>query len=158
VKCLCQSAAARAVSASPSPTLVVGRTTRTAKGHVAVAVAIAHAPARHCHGPVAVGASHCAVGAVVSQVARGPAGDLRAGGGQGRGQLVGEGSVLRVLWWGSVVVGRVVRNFRLWVARGRKGRHVSSARFGTAVQGGTRSQEQRQTVRESRQVRGDSRD
>jgi len=35
--------------------------------------------------------------------------------------------VLRVLWWGSVAVGRVVRNFSLWVARGRKGRHVSSA-------------------------------
>jgi hypothetical protein len=93
-------------------------------------VTIAHAPTRHRHGPVAVRTRHCAVGAVVSQVARGPAGDLRVVGGEGRGgrvQLVGEGSVLQMLRWGSVVLVGRVGKFRVWMARGREGRHGSSA-------------------------------
>jgi hypothetical protein len=66
----------------------------------------------------------------VSQVARGPAGDLRVVGGEGRGgrvQLVGEGSVLQMLWWGSVVLVGRVGKVRVWLARGREGRHGSSA-------------------------------
>jgi len=121
-------------------TLVVGRTARAAEaqaahvGLVAVAVAVRHASARNRHGPVAVCARHCAGGGLVSQVARGSARDLRRGaGGEGRGgrvQLVGEGTVgvLRrgkivvVGWWCMSIGGVVAR-----VARGRKGRHTSSA-------------------------------
>tara|TARA_R110002003_G_scaffold104_15_gene8294 strand:+ start:6289 stop:6522 length:234 start_codon:yes stop_codon:yes gene_type:complete len=70
-------------------------------------VAVAHAPAGDCHGPIAIRASHGAVGGVVSQVARGPARNLRRVGGKGRGwrvQLVGEGTVWEMLWWGQIAV------------------------------------------------------
>jgi hypothetical protein len=126
-----------------APTLVVWRAACAVEadftGIAAVSVAVGHA--RHGHGPVAVGARHCAVGRVVSQVARGPAGNLGCVGGEGGGrvELVGEGAVRQVLWWGVllVVVG-CVGQIRVWLARGCKGRHGSSARWhhGTrAVQG-----------------------
>jgi hypothetical protein len=72
------------------PTLVVGRAARATKGRVAahvcssrsMSVAVAHTPARHRHGPVAVRAGHGAVGGVVSQVARGAARDMRCARGE----------------------------------------------------------------------------
>jgi hypothetical protein len=101
VKCLWQSAAVQACASVFAPTLVVWRAACTVEAcfaHVAaMPVSVGHAPARNSHGPVAVRTRHCAVGSVVAQVARGPAGDLRrivgGEGGGGRVQLVGEGTV-----------------------------------------------------------------
>lgn len=114
MKYLCQSASLSPYQRYTSPrTLVVGRTARAAEAHAAQVglMPVAVAPARHRHGPVAICTGHCAVGGVVSQVARGPAGDLLRVGGEGGGrgvQLVREGTVvvvaLSMLWWGQVVV------------------------------------------------------
>lgn len=109
--CLGQSAAVQHTIPGEVRTLVVGGAARASKVHVAVSVAVAHAPAWDSHGPVAVGSRHCAVGGVVSQVARGAAGDLGRRRGEGLGgrvQLVGEGSVLEI-WRGRVLVVMVGR-------------------------------------------------
>lgn len=69
VKCLHPSAKAHTFDATSPPTLVVGRAARASKTHLAHIggmMSVGHAPAGDCHGPVAVGASHCAVGSVVS--------------------------------------------------------------------------------------------
>jgi hypothetical protein len=121
-----------------APTLVVWRAASAVEAGLArisaMPVAVGHA--RHSHGPVAVGTRHCAVGGVVSQVARGPARDLGRVGGEGGGrvELVGKGAVRQVLWWGMLVVVGCVGQIRVWLARGCKGRH-GLARAGTAVQG-----------------------
>lgn len=142
------------------PTLVVGRTARTSKVHVAVSVTIAHAPTRDRHGTVAVGSRHCAVGGVVSQIARGAAGDLGRRRGEGRGgrvQLVGEGCVLEMWWWGIVKVGRVGRCFCSGLVGGCKGRHGSNANalWHRSTKGGSRGERIAgpETVR-GRRIRG----
>jgi hypothetical protein len=148
VKCLWQSAAVQACARAAAPTLVVWGAACAVEAcfaHVAaMPVSVGHAPARNGHGPIAVRARHCTVGSVVAQVARGPARDLRRVGGEGGGgrvELVGEGTVRQVLWWGRllvVVMVGCVGQIRVWLARGCKGRHGSSALWyrGTrAVQG-----------------------
>jgi hypothetical protein len=126
---------------------------------VSVAVTVAHAPARNRHRPVSVG--HGAVGSVVSQVARGSAGDVwvvgvgvvavavavgvRGEGGRGRRvQLVGKGSVsvlLEMLWWGRIMVGRVASTRGCWLlllaCGGCKGCHGSSALWVPRYAGGS---------------------
>jgi hypothetical protein len=123
----------QAGSSVDAPTLVVGRAACAVEAGftriAAMSVAVGHA--RHGHGPVAVGTRHCAVGRVVSQVARGAAGNLGRVGGEGGGrvELVGEGAVRQVWWWGMLVVVGCVGRIRVWLARGCKGRHGSSARW-----------------------------